>query len=259
VAEYLLTQQESPDLERVRLELLQEYLNPLTVSQLDAIGVREGWRCVDVGAGGGSVTRMLAERVGDTGSVLALDLDTSLLDGLICDWIEVRRHDLLSDSLPDAAFDLAHARALLMHLPTRLRALRRLGHAVRPGGWVAVIDPDFTTLALSPPRPGWDQASSAFFDALVAGGWDPRYGARLCGDMRAAGLTGIHADYVASCEPGGSLQARLLSLTFERLRKQMVALGARDDEIDEARRLLEDPASTFSSPTSCVARARRPR
>ncbi len=116
---------------------------------------------------------MLAERVGGTGSVLAVDLDTSLLAPLAIDRIEVRRHD-------------------------------------------------------------------------------------LCGDLRAIGLVDVQADYAASCDPEGSLGARLLSLTFERLREQMVAFGAENEDIDEARRLLEDPRSTFSSPTTCVARARRP-
>ena len=102
MSEYVLSQRGSPDLERVRLRLLEQHHDPLTISQLDAIGVGEGWRCQDVGAGGGSVTRMLAERVGSTGSVLAVDLDTSLLDELASDRIEVRRHNLLSDQLPQA-------------------------------------------------------------------------------------------------------------------------------------------------------------
>jgi SAM-dependent methyltransferase len=258
LTEYLLSQSDSPDLERSRLRLLQEYHDPLSVRQLDAIGVGEGWRCVDVGAGGGSVTRMLADRVGGTGSVLALDLDTSLLESLASDRIEVRRHDLLSDSLAQAAFDLVHARLLLMHLPSRLRALRRLASAARPGGWVAAVDPDFTTVALSPSNLTWERTWSVLCDALIAGGWDPRYGARLCGDLRAAGLVDVQADYVASCDPGGSIVARLLSLTFERLRERIVALGADPEEIDESRRLLEDPANTIRSPTTCVARARRP-
>ncbi|MBV8988911.1 MAG: hypothetical protein JO372_10175 [Solirubrobacterales bacterium] len=78
----------------------RKYHDPLTVSQLDAIGVGEGWRCLDVGAGGGSVTRILAERVGSTGSVLAMDLDTSLLEELASDRVEVRRRDLCSDHSP---------------------------------------------------------------------------------------------------------------------------------------------------------------
>lgn len=255
---YVLSLRDSPDVERARLRLLEEYHDPLSVGQLDAIGVEEGWRCLDLGAGGGSVTRMLAERVGRTGSVLAVDLDTSLLEGLASERVEVRRLDVMADQLPQAAFDLVHARLLLMFLSPRLGALERLVSAARPGGWVASIAPDFTTVSLSPTSAVWQRVWSRFLDAALAGGWDPGYGARLRGDLCAAGLVAVHADYIARCYPGGSLPSCLMSLTFERLREQMVLLGADDAEIDEARRLLEDPASTFTPPTSCVARGRRP-
>jgi hypothetical protein len=201
---------------------------------------------------------MLAERVGSTGSVLAVDLDTSLLDELVGDRVEVRRHDLMSDQLPQAEFHLVHARLLLMFLSPRLKALQRLVSAARPGGWVASIAPDFNTVALSPTSSVWQRVWSLLLDAALAGGWDPGYGTRLYSDMRAAGLVQVHADYISRCDPGGSLTSRLLSLTIERLREQLVALGADDAEIDQARRLLEDPATTITAPTSCVARGRRP-
>jgi hypothetical protein len=201
---------------------------------------------------------MLAERVGRTGSVLAVDLDTSLLLELASDRVEVRRLNLLSDELPQAAFDLVHARLLLMFLSPRLGAMERLVSAARPGGWVASIAPDFTTVRLSPTSLVWQRVWSYFIDAALAGGWDPGYGARLRGDLSAAGLVDVHADYIGRCHPGGSLPSRLLSLTLERLRDRMVQLGAGGDEIDEARRLLDEPARTYTSPTSCVARGRRP-
>ncbi len=91
----------------------------------------------------------------------------------------------------------------------------------------------------------------------MAGGWDPGYGARLWGDLSAAGIVDVHADYIARRYPGGSLPSRLLSLTLERLREPMVLLGADNGEIDEARRLLEEAASTITSPTTCLARGRR--
>ena len=185
-------------------------------------------------------------------------LDTSLLDQRASDRVEVRAHDLLSDQLPQAAFDLVHARLLLMFLSPRLGAVQRLVSAARPGGWVASIAPDFATVALSPITSVWQRVWSLFLDAAMTGGWDPGYGARLCGDLRAAGLVDVHADYIARCYPGGSLPSRLLSLTVERLRERMVLLGADSDEIDEARRLLEEPANAITSPTSCVARGRRP-
>ena len=258
MTEYVLSQQRSPDVERARLKLLEEYHDPLSAGQVDAIGVAEGWRCLDVGAGGGSVTRMLAERVGSTGWVLTVDLDTSLLQGLASDRVEVRQLDLMADQLPQASFDLVHARLLLMFLSPRLEALERLVGAARPGGWVTSIAPDFTTVALTPTSAEWQRVWSRFLDAAMTSGWDPGYGARLCGDLGAAGLVEVHADYISRRCPGGSLPSSLLSLTFERLREKMVLLGADTAEIDEARRMLEDPRSTFTPPTTCVARGRRP-
>jgi hypothetical protein len=113
-------------------------------------------------------------------------------------------------------------------------------------------------VALSPITLVWQRVWSLFLDAAMTGGWDPGYGARLCGDLRAAGLVDVHADYIARCYPGGSLPSRLLSLTVERLRERMVLLGADNGEIDEARRLLDEPASTITSATTCIARGRRP-
>lgn len=256
VPEYLLPQADAPEFERARLELLQARHDPMTIAQLDAIGVGESWRCLDVGAGGGSVARILAERVGSSGSVLAVDLDTSLLEELADDRIEVRRLDVLADPLPPAAFDLIHARNLLMHLPSRVQALQRLVAALRPGGWVVASDPDFTVVGLSPTNPVWERTWSALLDAAVAGGWDPRYGARLAGDFRAVGLAEVHAQYDTPSGPGGS--SPLMEMTVERMRNRMVALGTDGDEIDEALRLFADPANTISEPTVCVVRGRRP-
>jgi SAM-dependent methyltransferase len=257
-AAYVLAQERSPNLERTRLRLLEQFHDPLTATQLDAIGVGEGWRCLDVGAGGGSVTRMLADRVGSAGSVVAVDLDTSLLDELAGPRVQVRQFDLMSDELPEAQFDLVHGRLLLMFLCPRLGAVERLASLARPGGWVASLAADFTTVALSPPSRAWQRVWSLFLDAALAGGWDPGYGARHCADLRAAGLIDVHAGHIARSYPCGSVPSHLLSLTVERLREGMIRLGADGGEIDEAQRLLEDPVNTLTSPMSCVARGRRP-
>jgi hypothetical protein len=113
-------------------------------------------------------------------------------------------------------------------------------------------------VALSPTSLVWERVWSQFLDAAMAGGWDPGYGARLSGDLRAAGLVDMYADYVTRCSPGASLPSRLLSLTVERLREQMVLQGADSGEIDQARRLLDEPATAITPPTTCIARGRRP-
>jgi len=257
VTEYVLSRFEAEELERERLELLERFHDPLSTRLFDTIGVTQGWRCLDIGAGAGSSTRLLAERVGETGSVVATDLDTRLLEPLAGDCVEVWRHDLVVDPLPEAAFDLAHVRLVLMHVQSRLEALRRIVSSVRPGGWVAVIDADFTDIRVFPATPASERTWSAFLDAIVAAGWDPSYGARLYRNLESLELEDIEAEYLVSEGFAGD-RARAAALTLERLRTRMHEQGARDQDIDDALRLLEDPETRFRAPVTTLARARRP-
>jgi SAM-dependent methyltransferase len=257
MGEYTLEQEGAEEVESARLALLEEICDPRTVRQLEAIGVGEGWRCLDVGAGGGSATRLLAERVGETGSVLAVDLDVRLLEPLASDRVEVRRHDLLAEPLPRAAFDLVHARNLLMHLPARLEALRRLLAAVRPGGWLALQEPDFTALAVSPPSAAWRRAWTSFCDTVIAGGWDPGYGTRLIDDLDALEQGELQAEVTIQHVRGGSVVARLFADTLERLEQRMLGLGAAHDDLAAAQLLLRDPSVSYRGPTVTTAWARQ--
>jgi len=83
------------DFERERLELLGRFMNPMTAARLDRLGVSPGWRCLEVGAGDGSVARMLVERVGSSGKVVATDLDPRFLGPARSAGAEIRRHDIL--------------------------------------------------------------------------------------------------------------------------------------------------------------------
>jgi hypothetical protein len=60
--------------ERARLRNLEAWLDPITVEHLEATGIAAGWRCLEVGAGGGSIARWLSERVAPSGSLVATDI-----------------------------------------------------------------------------------------------------------------------------------------------------------------------------------------
>ena len=78
-----------------RLAALADALDGGTVRQLEAIGVGRGWRCLEVGAGDGSIAAWLSERVGADGAVVATDLDTTVLRERSGPNLEVRQHDVL--------------------------------------------------------------------------------------------------------------------------------------------------------------------
>ena len=127
-----------------RLALLEQRFDAGTIRRLGELGVIGGWRCLEVGAGHGSVARWLADKVGPSGSVVAADIDARFLTGLP-DNVDVRELDIRDQELePD--FDLAHCRALLMHLPDPDAALARIVAALRPGGVLLVEEGDFGLL-----------------------------------------------------------------------------------------------------------------
>ena len=134
--------------ERLRLRSIEAWLDPFTVRHLESTGVRSDWRCLDVGAGAGSIAHWLGERVGANGTVVALDMDTRYLTDLPPN-VEVRRQELRNAELDVDAYDLVHARGLLQHLPDPAAGLAQIAAAVAPGGWLLVEEADLGSIHLS--------------------------------------------------------------------------------------------------------------
>ena len=84
--------------ERKRLTILEQILDDVTRDSLTQLGVREGWWCCEIGAGGGSITRWLSQVVGLKGRVVAVDLDTRFLADIGQANVEVIKGDFLSDA-----------------------------------------------------------------------------------------------------------------------------------------------------------------
>lgn len=120
------------------------YRRPLATA-LDRLGLREGWRCVDVGAGGGDVSVALAEVVGHDGRIYAVDLDPAARDHTARAASAHSQVIALTQAGEDLTLpepvDLAFARFLLLHVLEPVLVLRRMAAAVRPGGWVVSQEP----------------------------------------------------------------------------------------------------------------------
>lgn len=80
---------------RRRLRALEQCFDATTARRLEVTGVGPGWRCLEVGAGAGSIARWLCQRVGPTAQVVAVDIDTRFLEELDDLNIEVRRQDVV--------------------------------------------------------------------------------------------------------------------------------------------------------------------
>ena len=244
-----------------RFSALARIFDPGTVRHLLTLGVEQGWHCLEVGGGGGSIAGWLCDRVGPTGRVIATDLDTRFLEQLDKDNLEVRRHNLVADPFPEGPFDLVHARLVLMHLPERESVLGRLVSALKPGGWLLAEEFDsFSMLpdAAANPAEVPLRALRVLQDSLVESGVDLRYGRLLAGRLRAHGLRDITSEGRVFMWPGRSIGAELTRANLEQLREVMITSGritAAELERDLAR--LDDDDFLVPSPIMWSAWGRR--
>jgi len=247
-----------------RLHLLEARYDPCTFRRLSMFGPLAGARCLEVGAGAGSVARWLAARAGPSGQVVATDTNPRFLADAKKTGVEVRRHDILADPLEPGRYDLAHCRALLLHLADPQRAVRNMAAAVRPGGWLLIEDADYVSLvAANPAHPraaSFDQATRTLTTLITTSGLlDPYLGRRLPLLITAVGLTETGSEAIVCHRQGGSGEAELLRRSLERMNPMIQSSGAAGrKELDAVAMATADPSFSFLDALSVAAWGRVP-
>ena len=82
---------------KARFATVAEMYDPGTVRHLAELRVGPGWRCLEVGGGGGTIAGWLCDRVGPAGEVTATDIDTRFLQRLAKANLKVQQHDIVVD------------------------------------------------------------------------------------------------------------------------------------------------------------------
>ena len=225
------------------------------------IGVTTGWRCLEIGAGNGSLSQWLARRVGTAGHVIATDIRTDLMEGIAGDNLEVRKFDVVHDEPPGAPYDLIAIRALLHHLPERRAVVSRMARWLKPGGWLFVQEPDFyPTWTVEPPPKSISGSSSL-------NGRNPRIdyyvGRKTPAWLQAEGLLMYHDSEgtMPILYNGGSESADCGLNGIPKRRNWRSEGGVSRATLDEFFRLYRDPtywtttiaftATTAKSPRRC--------
>jgi SAM-dependent methyltransferase len=252
--------------ERKRLAGLESVLDPGTFDILSSIGVTEGWTCLEIGGGGGSVTRWLCDQVGSTGRVVATDLDPRFLLEIDAPNLEVRTHDIVRESIEADTFDLVHSRDVLEHLPDREAVLDKMVDAVKPGGWLVAEDVDFASALRG--SEGFGEATdltpveSKMWSSVVKGmkprGIDPEYGRRLPWRLRARGLDEVQATLRGTLVQAGHPSQDLLVLSVTHNRQLMMESGISDEEFETLLASLKDPEFMGFGPFHVAAWGRKP-
>lgn len=242
-----------------RFAALADTFDEWTQRRLLALGVRPGWTCWEVGAGGPRLPAWLAAQVGPTGHVVATDIDVSWLPADAP--FEVRRHDVTTDPPLVSGCDLVHVRLVLTHIPQRTEALRRMAAALRPGGWLVVEDFDMSIQPRACPDAATEDEDRAnrvragFIELLLARGVDPVLGRTLRKRLVALGLADVGAEaYSPLAVPA---TRRLEQANTLQVRDGLAALGLGDD-VERHLEALAAGRIEIATPPLVTAWGRRP-
>jgi SAM-dependent methyltransferase len=245
-----------------RHQYLAEILDDFTRSRLRHVGDLTGRRCLEVGAGGGSVADWLVDQVGPTGRVVATDLNVRHLpqDARY----QVLMHDLTIDPLPEGPWDLIHARLVLAHLGAPRDILRRLVAGLAPGGALVIEewDSSFGVPLLVSPNPEAVELFATYHrhlrEVLAASGNDLTWPKKVHAAMTEEGLVEVDTAFHARAWPGGSAGARLHAINASQLHAELQAAGFTDVHLDQLRTIVDDPRTVVRGLITTSTIGRRP-
>jgi SAM-dependent methyltransferase len=246
-------------IEHERLALLADNHDRGSARLLTDLGLRAGWRCLEIGTGQGSMARWLGEVVGHDGHVVATDLDLQFV-GVLPENVELIVHDIAVDPLPASSFDLVHARAVLQHVSARETALTNMVSAARPGGWVVIEDIDWLVFEEQPlPEPFATLHRTVRDTYSARAGYDGYWGRRMLVALGGAGLVAVESKGRVTTMRGGQPSAEWYVMALERARQPVIEAGLLDaDLIDEALAQARDPGFCVLSPLMISAWGRKP-
>jgi SAM-dependent methyltransferase len=247
--------------ERDRLVRQADELAPESTELLDRTGLGPGGAAVDLGCGPLGVP---------SGRVVGVDADATHVENARriakerdLGPVEVLLGDARATGLPEASFDVVHARTLLVNVPDPEAVLAEMVRLARPGGWVVGLEPHVASAVCYPEVPEFGRLMQVFGAAFARNGADPNIGPRTGELYRAAGLEDVTVDARARAYPPGHSRRTIWVDLARVMRPRALELGLADsaelDALDAALRAhLARPDTVMMPHLSFLAWGRKP-
>jgi ubiquinone/menaquinone biosynthesis C-methylase UbiE len=221
-------------------------------------GVKRGRTVVDLGCGPGYAALDLAEIVGPTGKVIAVDRSHRFLEALgraaaargftNIENVEADVNDL---RLPERSVDVVWCRWLLIFTPDPEGVVARVAPVLKPGGALVLHEyGEYRTWRLAPRSEAHDRLVDAVVASWRAHGGDADVALRLPAAFRANGLRVEHLQpHIDAATPSDFVWSWAAAYV-ETGTKRLVELGFLDAEV--ADRVRSDWAAAEADPTSLM-------
>jgi SAM-dependent methyltransferase len=255
-SDYLLN---SSTAEMQRLRLQAQVWEPAATEFLAELDISSGSRVLDLGCGAMGVLQPLSRLVGDHGTVLGLDRDPvqlaaarAFVEEAKLANVSIIEGDAFNTGLPAGHFDLVHVRFLFAPVGRDTELLAEMLRLVRPGGIIAIEEPDASCWNVAPSNQAWSALKAAILGAFRAGGGDFDAGRRTFGMLRAAGLRQVSQRNAVIAATGNHAYKRLplqfaVSLRTRILEGELLSEALLDACLSDVAAVADDPGSVMTT------------
>jgi len=216
--------------ENARLRDIEKYFDPRSRELIFETGIGEGWTCLEVGPGAGSIMEWMGEQVGESGLVIGLDNEPKVPSHVTGENVKLRTEDIRESKLDDSRFNLIHGRFVLQHLPDPETIVENLVAKLESQGYILFKETDHT-IAKAVGNGEEAQAVNRVFRGLArlcdeVDPYSKDLGIRLPGIFENLGLEVIDVDVQTPIHRGNTLLADIFKQTIRgisnRLRENRV-------------------------------------
>ncbi|MCA9789242.1 MAG: class I SAM-dependent methyltransferase [Cyanobacteria bacterium HKST-UBA05] len=196
-----------------RLGNLDTVHGPLSMAWLAAAGVGQSATLLDVGCGGGHMSRRLAQAYPNL-QIVGTDANPAMVaacQGLANEagldnvrYVEANACHL--DKPFTERFDVVYSRFLMAHLDTPLQALKAMAAVAHPSGRLFVEDIELSTMAFNPSHPALARARDTILKLVRLHGGNADVGAHLPTLCQQAGWQALNVDHYAAEEPQAAVK-----------------------------------------------------
>ena len=259
------------DAEIERLGLQHKVWRPYALDAWRRARVTAGQTVVDFGVGPGFATVDIAEIVGPSGRVVALERSGRFIEALRAQAdrlsltnIEAVEIDLAQDPIGVTGADAAWARWIFAFLPQPEAAVARLSAVLRPGGVVVIHEYlDYATWRVSPRSALFETFVQEVMESWRATGGEPNVGLDVPRWLEACGMEILSTRLIAEVLTPRDFMWRwpmsFIDVNLDRL-VDIGRIAAHDARAlrEELARLANLPGVRMSTPVLAEVIARRP-
>jgi SAM-dependent methyltransferase len=257
-------------LELERLGFQHGIWRPVTTAFFERLGVRPGMRVLDLGCGPGFVSLELAERVGPSGEVVALDEARHWTE-----WLALKAKErglanvrtvcarIQQADLQEQSFDLVFSRWVFSFLSDPSAVAQLVARFLKPGGMLAIEDYNHEGVSVFPESEGFRAVVRATRALYKSSGGDQFVMGRIPAIFAAAGLETVEIRPNVICGGPESGAFRWADSFFPRYsaiyeQKGLMSAAERQLFLREWEERKQNPLSIFYSPMVVDAAGRKP-